>query len=82
MDGDHWPVKMQILEPTPTRHTYKTTSGPKDQGLLQEKVLKDYNSQRNKEFAERLCLVGMSEATLRKSEKHQYLNMSQQGWYQ
>lgn len=37
---------------------------------------RDSKSQRNKEFAMRLCLLGMPEVAPIKSSQHNYLNMS------
>lgn len=64
---------IRVVEPSPTGCTLDTTLAPKDRRSLGRMGLKDCKSQKIRKFV--VCLIRISEATVRKFHQHGSLNM-------
>ena len=67
--------KGRVVDSSPNGYIYKTIPTPKAQEIV-HKRWKDCKSQKAREFAVRLYLLVISEATPIKSHQHDCLNMS------
>lgn len=74
MKENHNPSKYRVVEPY-YRYIYNTTPPPNDERSAWKRKQEESKSRRNREFAGRMYLLEMAEATVIKSHQHGCLSM-------